>query len=260
MKSQDDALTILIVDDEAPARQRLIELIRQDTATSVILEAADGVEAVRKIRDEQPDLLFLDVQMPELDGVGVVAQVGAHNMPLTVFVTAFDQHAVQAFEANALDYLLKPYSDERFECALARARARLEEVQRGDLGESILRALADRIPPKRYLDRLVVKSKETTRFVKVGEIESIEGAGNYVSLHVAGKELLYRSTLDELSDALDPIRFVRVHRSAILNIDSIRELEPISHGEFQVLLKSGRSVRVSRSYRSNLEKRLNQSL
>ena len=260
MRSRADALSILVVDDEAPARQRLIELLRQDSLSHVVSEATDGNRAVERIQINQPDLVFLDVQMPELDGVGVIARVGAAKMPLTVFVTAFDHHAIQAFEANALDYLLKPYSDERFERALMRAKTRLASAQMGELGESMLRAFAERLPIKRYLDRLVIKSDGTTRFVKVGEIESIEGAGNYVTLHVAGKELLYRGTLGELSEALDPIRFVRVHRSAIVNVESIKELEPISHGEFDLLLRSGRSVRVSRGYRSNLEERLNQSL
>lgn len=260
MKLRGDALSILVVDDEAPARQRLIELIRQNSSSNVILEATDGVRAVETIRHEKPNIVFLDVQMPELNGVGVIAQVGASNMPLTVFVTAFDQHAIHAFEANALDYLLKPYSDERFECALTRAKERLAEVQMGELGERMLQAFAERMPGKRYFDRLVVKSEGTTRFVKIGEIESIEGAGNYVTLHIGGRELLYRSTLSDLSDALDPLRFVRIHRSAIVNIDYIKQLEPISHGEFELLLKSGRPVRVSRGYRFNLEKRLNQSL
>ena len=177
MRLRNDALTILIVDDEAPARQRLIELIQQDSVRSIILEATDGVQAVETIRDERPDLVFLDVQMPELNGKGVIAQVGAHNMPLTVFVTAFDQHAIHAFETNALDYLLKPYSDERFECALARARSRLAEVQRGELGESMLQAFADRTPVKRYLDRLVVKSDGVTRFVRPERSNRLKGRG-----------------------------------------------------------------------------------
>ena len=260
MESRYHALSVLVVDDEAPARQRLMELIRRDSKATVILEAADGVTAVEKIRIDEPDLVFLDVQMPELNGVGVIAKVGAPNMPLTVFVTAFDQHAIRAFEVNALDYLLKPFSDERFEAALARAKARLAEVQMGELGENMLRALAEGNPVGRYLDRLVVKSDGTTRFVKVGEIESIEGAGVYVTLHVAGKELLYRGTLNDLSEALDPVRFVRVHRSAMVNIDYTIQLEPISHGEFEILLKSGRRVRVSRTYRSVLENRLKQPL
>lgn len=260
MSSRSEALTILVVDDEGPARLRLMELIQQESSTTVVLEAESGMEAIEKLRSTKPDLVFLDVQMPAISGVDVVAQVGAQQMPLTIFVTAFDQHAIAAFESNALDYLLKPYSDERFEAAMARARSRLAEVHMGELGKSMLRAFANTPPRKRYLDRLVVKIDGSSRLVKVSDVESLQGAGNYVTLHVAGKEPLYRSTLNELSAALDPVRFVRVHRSAIVNIDFVRQLEPVSHGEFDLLLKSGRTVRVSRSYRANLEERLDQPL
>ncbi len=209
---------------------------------------------------EALDLVFLDVQMPELDGLQVIEAVGAAAMPLTVFVTAYDEHAVRAFEANAIDYLLKPFSDERWEAALARAKARHDEFGLQEYGRSVLRMLATRAQAGRYLDRLVVKGSGTTRFIRVADIDWIEGAGVYVNLHVAGKELLYRSALNELVGHLDPMRFVRVHRSAIVNIDSILELQPISHGEFQIVLKDGHRSRVSRTYRTQLEKRLGQSL
>jgi two-component system LytT family response regulator len=181
-------------------------------------------------------------------------------MPLTVFVTAYDQHAIRAFEANALDYLLKPFSDERFEAALARAKARCDDRSLREFGHSVLRMLATRPQVSRYLDRLVVKASGTTRFIRVADIDWIEGAGVYANLHIAGKEFLYRSALNELADHLDPRRFVRVHRSAIVNIDSIVELQPIPHGEFELVLKDGHRPRVSRTYRRELEKRLGQSL
>jgi two-component system, LytTR family, response regulator len=181
-------------------------------------------------------------------------------MPLTIFVTAYDQHAIRAFEANALDYLLKPFSDERFEAALTRAKARLDERCVEEFGRSVLRLVSGRLPGNRYLDRLVVKSAGATRFIRTMEIDWIEGAGVYVTLHVAGKEFLYRAALNELADRLDPMRFVRVHRSAIVNIDSVLELQPISHGEFDVVLKNGHRSRVSRTYRAQLEIRLGQSL
>jgi two-component system, LytTR family, response regulator len=230
-------IRVLVADDEAPARQRLIDLLDKDAQVRAVLEAGDGQAAVEMIQREAPDLVFLDVQMPQLDGMEVVKAVGADSMPLTVFVTAYDQHAIKAFEANALDYLLKPFSDERLEAALCRAKARHDERS-----------------------RLVVKSGGTTRFLRVADIDWIEGAGVYVNLHVGGKELLYRAALNELADCLDPVRFVRVHRSAIVNIDSIVELQPISHGEFEMVLKDGHRSRVSRTYRALLEKRLGQSL
>jgi two-component system, LytTR family, response regulator len=260
MIAPQERLRLLVVDDEAPARQRLIDLLEKDAQVGSVLEAANGSAAVEIIEREALDLIFLDVQMPELDGLQVIETIGAAAMPLTVFVTAYDQHAIRAFEANAMDYLLKPFSDERLEAALARAKARHDECGLREFGRSVLRMVSVKPPAGRYLDRLVVKSGGTTRFIRVGEIDWIEGAGVYVNLHIGGKELLYRSALNELADILDPMRFVRVHRSAIVNIDSILELQPISHGEFELFLKDGHRSRVSRTYRVQLEKRLGQSL
>ena len=260
MSSPSEAIRVLVVDDEAPARQRLVDLLRQDRAVGSLSEAENGLVAVDAIVNERPDLVFLDVQMPELDGLGVIEAVGPTAMPLTIFVTAYDQHAVRAFEANALDYLLKPYSDERQEAAMARAKLRLNERSVYEFGQRMLR-LASRSPQiRRLLDRLVVKSGGTTRFVRVADIDCIEGAGVYVSLHVAGRKLLYRATLHELIERLDAMRFVRVHRSAVVNIESIVQLEAKSHGEFDVVLKHGSRSRVSRTYRAHLEQRLGQSL
>ncbi len=255
-----EGIRVLVVDDEAPARQRLIDLLRQDAQVRAVAEAGDGRTAVEIIRNAAPDLIFLDVQMPELDGLAVIETVGAAHMPLTVFVTAYDQHAIRAFEANALDYLLKPFSDERLEATMSRVKARLDERNLQELARGVLRMMPGGPPANRRLDRLVVKSGGTTRFVRVADIDWIEGAGVYVNLHVAGKEMLYRAALNELAESLDPVRFVRVHRSAIVNIDSILHLEPISHGEFEVVLKNGARSRVSRTYRALLEKRLGQSL
>ena len=255
-----EGLRVLVVDDEAPARQRLVDLLRKDPQVGSILEAANGKAAVEIIGREALDLVFLDVQMPELDGLQVIENVGAAAMPLTVFVTAYDKHAIRAFEANALDYLLKPFSDERWEAALARAKTRHDERSLREFGRNALRMLAARSEAGHYLDRLVVKRGGTTRFIRVADIDWIEGAGVYVNLHVAGKELLYRSALNELAGHLDPMRFIRVHRSAIVNIDSILELQTISHGEFEIVLKDGHRSRVSRTYRTQLEKRLGQSL
>jgi two-component system LytT family response regulator len=261
MPQSHETIRVLVVDDEAPARQRLIDLLKKDLQVGLLLEAADGKTAVEIIRREELDLVFLDVQMPELDGLQVIETVGPDAMPLTVFVTAYDKHAISAFEANALDYLLKPFSDERWEAALSRAKTRHRELSLGEFGGSILRMLATRTQGGgRYLDRLVVKSGGTTRFVRVAEIDWIEGAGVYANLHVAGKELLYRAALHELYRRLDPMKFIRVHRSSIVNIDSIVELQPISHGEFELVLKDGHRSRVSRTYRVELEKRLGQSL
>ncbi len=262
MPSASDSVRVLVVDDEEPARQRLVDLLSHDPVVCDITEADNGLVAVDAITRGRPDLVFLDVQMPELDGLGVIDAVGAETMPLTIFVTAYDEHAIRAFEANALDYLLKPYSDERQEAAMARAKQRLQERSVHEMGQRMLRLMA-RTPKgsaPRPLDRLVVKSGGTTRFIRAGDIDCIEAAGVYVNLHTGGKALLHRASLQELVGRLDPMRFIRVHRSAIVNIESIVQLEARSHGEFDAILKHGGRVRVSRTYRAHLEKRLGQSL
>jgi two-component system LytT family response regulator len=256
-----EQIHVLVADDELPARQRLMDLLRRDDQVASVSEAADGETAVDIIQRQNPDLLFLDVQMPELDGLAVIDAIGPSQMPLTVFVTAYDQHAIRAFEANALDYLLKPFSDERFEATMCRAKARLDERSMRDFGQRVMRMVsAAPAAPERRLDRLVVKAGGTTRFIRVIDIDWIEAAGVYVTLHVGGKELLYRAALNDLAEKLDPRRFVRVHRSALINIESVLHLEPISHGEFEAVLKNGSRTRVSRTYRVQLEKRLGQPL
>jgi two-component system LytT family response regulator len=254
-------MRVLVADDEAPARQRLLDLLHRDSHVGTIMEAADGHAAVNMIEQEHPDLVFLDVQMPEMDGLSVVDAVGAAEMPLTVFVTAYDQHAIRAFEANALDYLLKPFSDERFEGTMVRVKTRLDERNLREFGQRVMKMVSSApAPAEKRWDRLVVKSGGTTRFIRAIDIDWIEAAGVYVNLHVTGKEFLYRTALNELAERLDPRRFVRVHRSAMVNIESIVQLEPISHGEFDVVLKNGSRTRVSRTYRAQLEKRLGQPL
>ena len=253
-----DAPLVHIVDDDEAVRDSL----------SVLLESADlsvrTYESATAFLDALPGLgagcVLTDVQMPELNGLEVIAEVGAERMPLTVFVTAYDEHAIRAFEANALDYLLKPFSDERFEMTMARVNTRIDERSAHDFGSRILRLVSG--APKRELplDRLVVKSGGSTRFVRAADIDWIEAAGVYANLHIGGKEVLYRAALNELAERLDPVRFVRVHRSAIVNIESILHLEPISHGEFDAVLKDGSRARISRTYRRELEKRLGQSL
>jgi two-component system LytT family response regulator len=239
-------LKVLVVDDEALARRRLVDLLKKTAGVVEVFEAADGPAAVQAIAGQRPDLVFLDMQMPGPSGLDVVDAVGADRMPVTVFVTAYDQYAVRAFEADALDYLLKPFSDERFEAAMQRICRRLDER---------------RAPPAAARwDRLVVKSAAATHFVKTTDIDWIEAVGVYVNLYIGGKAMLYRSPIHVLADKLDPAHFVRIHRSAIVNLESIVRLEPISHGEFEVVLKHGGRAKVSRTFRSQLEQRLGQAL
>lgn len=258
--SPPEGLCVMVADDELPARQRIIDGLRRYSEVATILEASDGLSAVEIIQNRRPDLAFLDVQMPELNGLEVIAEVGAERMPLTVFVTAYDEHAIRAFEASAIDYLLKPFSDERLEMTMARIIRRMDERSMQEFGQRILRMVSVTPSKDVPLDRLVVKSGGSIRFVRVADIDWIEAAGVYANLHIGGRELLYRTVLSELAERLDPVRFIRVHRSAIVNIESILRLEPISHGEFEVVLRDGSRSRISRTYRGQLEKRLGQSL
>lgn len=257
--------TVLVADDEAPARRRLTDLLAVSPLapppfTTHVVEVDDGLLAVDAIRAQRFDVVFLDVQMPELDGLGVIEAVGIDEMPLTVFVTAYDHHAIRAFDANALDYLVKPFSDARFEATMARVRVRLQERRAaGAADERLARVMASE-RAKRPLDRLVVKAGGVTRFLPVSEVDWIEAADAYVTLHTAGKEILYRAALSEMAERLDARRFVRIHRSAIVNIDCVTQLEALSHGEFDVVLRSGTRVRLSRTYKSHLEERLGQPL
>ena len=262
MTPRPDRLRILVVDDELPARQRIGDLLRREGDRVTVKEAADGREAVRLLlADAAFDLIFLDIQMPELSGFDVVAAAGPERMPLVVFVTAYNQHAIQAFETNALDYLLKPFSDERFGATLARAEARLAEQDASAFAWDMARLMkAAAGSAQRWPDRLLVRARGAIRFVRSDEIERIEGAGPYVNLYVDGKTLLHRASLTELEKLLEPRRFIRVHKSTIINIDHVVQLEPMSHGEFEVLLMSGARCRVSRTYRSALEERLQQDL
>lgn len=254
------AIRVLVVDDEAPARSRLTDMLSLDPHIAAVSEASDGASAVDLIRREMPDLVFLDVQMPELTGLQVIESVGALQMPLTIFVTAYDQHAIGAFEANALDYLLKPFSDERLEAALLRAKTCLREREVREFGRSVMQMISTRNPAGSYTERLILKSNGVVQFVTAADIDLIEGAGVYVNLHMADKVVLHRASLNELQESLDPRVFVRIHRSAIVNVNSIVRLESLSHGEFDVILKNQARARVSRTYRTALEQWLGQSL
>ena len=245
-----EKLRTVIADDEKPARRRLLELLSREADIEVVGECACGHEAVDQVRRKRPDLLFLDVQMPEKDGFGVVDTIGAERMPVTVFVTAYDGFAIRAFEAQALDYLLKPYSDERFETALDRARRSVRDRRAAEL--------IDR--GEKGLERIVLKSTGRVRFVDVPDIDWIEAAGVYVNLHVGDSTHLHRATLGGLLEQLDPRRFVRVHRSAAVNSERIREMRPLNHGDYQVILRDGTELRLSRSYRAEVERWLGRAL
>jgi two-component system LytT family response regulator len=260
-----EKIRAIIVDDEKPARRRLRELLEKRSDIGVVAECSNGAEAVRQIRALQPDLLLLDVQMPGLDGFGVVEEIGAAQMPATIFVTAYDQYALKAFEVSALDYLLKPFSDERFENSLARVLSFVSGRRREDLSHQIL-SLLGQIRPKQpqnagaTLDCLMIKDGGRVLFLRVEEIDWIEAAGVYVQVHTAGKTWLHRISLSELEAKLDARRFIRIHRSTIVNLSRIKELRPHSHGDFLVALRDGAELKLSRSYRQKVEASLGQSL
>jgi two-component system LytT family response regulator len=260
MPSPTDSLSVLIVDDERPARRRIAELLRKQAHIAQISEAANGVEAVEAIHDRRPDLVFLDVQMPELDGFGVIEQVGPERMPVTIFVTAYDSYAIRAFEAHALDYLLKPFSDERCEQALRRAHSLITARRSSELSGRLAELVGGRDRGAASLDRLVVKLRDSLELVRSSEIDWLGAAGVYVEIHAGTRTYLHRATLGELEQRLDPRQFTRIHRSTIVAVDRIARLEPRTHGEHVAVLQDGTRLRVSRTYRAKLETRLGQPL
>jgi two-component system LytT family response regulator len=243
----------LIVDDEPLARDRLRTLLQREPDITIVGECGDGQEAIGAIRAHRPQLVFLDVQIPEPDGFGVLEAVGVERLPVVVFVTAYDQYALQAFEVHAADYLLKPFDEERFQRALVRARAAVLSHNGRDVDPRLLSLLQDLKAPSPHLERLVVKSAGRLFFLRTEEIDWIESAGNYVSLHAGGESHLLRETMTGLEGRLNPARFVRIHRTAIVNIDRIKELQPLFHGEYQVVLRDGTQLTLSRGYRERLQ-------
>jgi len=242
-------LRVLIVDDEPLARQAIRVLLAKDAEIEIAGECS-GIDAVDAIRREKPDILFLDVQMPEVGGFDVLDRAGADAVPVVVFVTAFDQYALRAFEMHALDYLLKPFDDRRFAETLRRAK---EQRRRGAIDERLTQLLASREQGP-YLRRFLVKVREKVLLIRAEDVDWIEAADYYASLHVGGKSHLLRETMADLEKQLDPDRFVRVHRSAIVNVDRVREIHPMFRGDCTLVLQDGTHLRLSRGRREAFEK------
>ena len=253
-------IKVLVADDEPLARERLTGLLSQEPDIEVVSQARDGEEAITAIHDDSPDLVFLDVQMPQMNGFDVIEAVGTDKMPLVIFVTAYDQHALKAFQVRALDYLLKPFDRERFKDALARARKQLEREENGDLGRRLLALVKDLRRDQPKSDRLVVKSGGRLFFLRTDEIDWVEAAGNYVRLHVGPGSHLLRETMNAIEGRLDPEKFFRIHRSRIVNMERIQELQPWLNGEYAVLLRTGTRLTLSRGYRETLQDRLGRSI
>jgi two-component system, LytTR family, response regulator len=252
---------VLIVDDEPLARERIRTLLQDEPAFEIVGEAADGTTAAESIMALQPDLVFLDVQMPGADGFDVIDAVGADKMPFVVFVTAYDRYALRAFDVHALDYLLKPFDRERFREALGRAQAQIERnANSGDIERRLAAIVQDLKPAKARTDRFVVKSGGRIFFVRTAEIDWIEAAGNYVKLHVGNDSHLIRETMNAVESKLSPDTFVRIHRCHIVNIEQVRELQPWFNGEYVVFLKNGTRLTLSRGYRERLQERVGRTI
>jgi two-component system LytT family response regulator len=252
---------VLIVDDEPLARERIRTLLEEDPAFELVGEAGDGTTAAESILALQPDLVFLDVQMPGADGFDVIDAVGADKMPFVVFVTAYDRYALRAFDVHALDYLLKPFDRARFREALGRAQAQMDRHNNnGDIERRLAAIVQDLKPAKARTDRFVVKSGGRIFFVRTAEIDWIEAAGNYVKLHVGGDSHLIRETMNAVEAKLSPDMFVRIHRCHIVNIEQVRELQPWFNGEYVVFLKNGTRLTLSRGYRERLQERVGRTI
>ncbi|HEX6748874.1 MAG TPA: LytTR family DNA-binding domain-containing protein [Longimicrobium sp.] len=265
-------LRVVVVDDEPLARRTLRVLLEPEEGVEIVAEAGNGAEALEAVAATAPDLVFLDVQMPEMDGFEVLNALGPDRTPAVIFVTAFDEHAVRAFDAEAADYLLKPFDDERFRRALARARARIGDARVRDLASRLARMLSPAsplpnppipqtpetaaTPPSAYAERIVVKKNSRVTLLDVRTVDWIEAADYVVRIHAAGAVHVLREPIAELEQRLDPRRFFRIHRSTIVNLGSVKELQPLFHGEYVVIMRDGAELRLSRARRDRLQQLL----
>ena len=243
------SIRTMIIDDEPLARERVKRFLRDEDEIEIIGECGNGVDAVGAINEKKPDLVFLDIQMPEKNGFEVIRSLSGKYLPTVVFVTAYDQYALQAFDVHALDYLLKPFTRERLHRAVMRAREQIDGKRFGRIDERLTSLIADLKTEKKYLERLVVKTTGRVFFLKSDEIDWIEAAGNYVKLHVGRETHMIRETMNGIETKLDPDRFLRIHRSTVVHIDRIKELHPMFSGDYAVILRDGTELALSRNYR-----------
>lgn len=251
-------LRVVIVDDEPPALARLRRLLKTHDAVEIAAECSDGAAAVQAIESTQPDLVLLDVQMPELDGFEVLRALDMPRLPAVIFVTAFDGYALRAFEVHALDYVVKPVDAARLARALAHARQRISEQR--SAGEGLTNLIREMARDRMHLKRIPVRREGRVKVIDLADVDWVSAADNYVTLHVGGQEYLVRDTLSALEQRLDASEFVRVHRSSIVRVDRIAELLPDLHGDYRIRLKNGTEVALSRTYRPRLEDRFGRPL
>ena len=247
----------LIVDDEPLARRRIKSLLAHDSSVEVIGECSDGYKAVSFISELTPDLVFLDVQMPAMDGFEVIKTIGPERMPTVIFVTAYDQYALKAFEVNALDYLLKPFDRSRFQKTLERAKSMIRRMQNGDVNNQLLSLLGELRREHGVPDRFIIRSGGRVVFLRVEEIDWMSNVGNYVRLQVGRDSHLMRETMTGMEAKLNADKFMRIHRSTIVNLDRVKEVQPWAKGEYVVIMRDGTRLIMSRRYRERLNERLN---
>jgi two-component system LytT family response regulator len=258
MSSPADPLRVVVADDEALARRMLLDLLRSEPGMTVVAECSNGLEAIAAVRAHGPDVLFLDVRMPGCSGIDVMEAVGPHAARAVVFVTAFDDYAVAAFDHRALDYVLKPVNEDRFRDTVRRVRERLREQRSAQYAETAFRELVNALQPtaarreEAFLSRFVMRSSRSVTIVETADVDWLEADDDYVRLHVGAKTHLVRGTLNAVEQQLDPAVFVRVHRSAIVRVARVKELVPAAHGDYVVRLSDGTRLRLSRSYRERV--------
>lgn len=261
MNAKTKKVRALIVDDEPLARRTIRELLCKDPDVEIVAECSSGLEALAFMAKQLPDLLFLDIQMPGLNGFETLAKVQPEKIPAIVFVTAYDQHALKAFEVHAVDYLLKPFTDERFEEMLKQAKDRIELKEIQSISKSLLSLVGDAISlsgnkKKDFLNRFMIKVDERVIIIKALDVDWISAEDYFIKLHVSGKSHLLRMSMNELEQKLDPEAFLRVHRSTIVNFDRLKELRQTATGEYVVVLRDGTKLKLSRSRRARLQQLL----
>jgi len=253
-------LRTIIADDEALARKKLRVLLGAESGVQVVAECQSGKQTVEAVLSQHPDLLLLDIQLPDMDGFQVLEQIPSEKLPVVIFTTAFDQYAIRAFESQALDYLLKPFNQERLHRALERAKGELIRSHEESVKARLLDLLRETKPGTRPLNRLVIRTAGRVVFLDMHEIDWIEAAANYVKLHVGKDSFLLREGIGRLAAKLEPDRFVRIHRSFIVNTSRIRELQPCESGEYIAVLRDGRELSCSRGCRAQLQRLIDGSL
>ncbi len=242
----------IIIDDEPLARKRVAHLLKNEPDIEVTAECGDGLTAISAINQHSPDLIFLDVQMPEVNGFEVLRELDPDSAPFVIFVTAYDQFTIQAFDAHAVDYLLKPFGEERFRQAVNRARQRIRPESLYQPDERLLRLLDHLNLNKGFLERLIVTHRDRLIIVPIDTVDWVETYGNYLKIHSGGKTYLIRETMNKLSARIDPKKFLRIHRSTLVNLDRIKELQPMFGGQYTIVLSDGAELTLSRNYRKSV--------